>query len=138
MTQFGGDSSAAAVNQDGFASGYLTGLSFGQDGIINGNFSNGRSMPLAQLAIASFANPEALDRVGDNYYTQSNQSGDAVIGTAKTGGRGSVQQKVLESSNVDVALEFTRLIIAQRGFQVNARTITASDQILQELANLIH
>ena len=67
----------------------------------------------------------------------SSESGTALIGAGQSGGRGTVQQKTLESSNVDVSLEFTRLIIAQRGFQVNARTITASNEVLQELANII-
>src|SRR5262249_34417260 len=98
----------------------------------------GRTIPIAQIAIASFANPAALLRVGGNYYALSTESGPALLGAGLSGGRGAVQQKTLESSNVDVALEFTRLIIAQRGFQVNARMITASDQILQELANILH
>jgi flagellar hook protein FlgE len=137
LTQFGGGSSAAAVDQDGFGAGFLSALSVAKDGSINGIFTNGRTLPVAQLAIASFQNPEGLDREGDNYYRVSNQSGVALIGTGLTGGRGSVQQSALESSNVDIGLEFTRLIIAQRGFQVNARTITASDQVLQELASII-
>ena len=138
LTQVGGPSSAVATGQDGYSAGFLTSLSIGQDGLINGIFTNGRNLPIGQLAIASFANPGALVRTGDNYYTLSSGSGPALLGTGLSGGRGSIQQKALESSNVDVSLEFTRLIIAQRGFQVNARTITASDQILQELANIVH
>lgn len=137
VTQVGGSSSAVATGQDGFAAGFLTSLSIAQDGVVNGVFTNGRTLPISQLAIASFANPGALTREGDNYYGLSTESGPALLGAGVSGGRGSVQQKALESSNVDVALEFTRLIIAQRGFQVNARTITASDQVLQELANTI-
>src|SRR5205085_12243757 len=109
----------------------------GQDGVMNGIFTNGRTLPVAKLAIASFANAAALNRTGDNYYSLSNESGPALIGAGLAGGRGAVQQKALESSNVDVSVEFTRLIIAQRGFQVNARIITASDQILQDLANIL-
>jgi len=137
LTQVGGSSSAVATGQDGYAAGFLTSLSIGQDGVMNGVFTNGRTLPIAQLAIATFANAAALDRVGDNYYGLTSESGPALIGAGLSGGRGGVQQKTLESSNVDVALEFTRLIIAQRGFQVNARIITASDQILQELANIL-
>ena len=137
LTQVGGSSSAVATGQDGFAAGYLNSLSIGQDGVISGVFTNGRTLAVAQLAIASFANPAALNRVGDNYYSLSSESGPALVGAGLSGGRGSVQQKALESSNVDVSLEFTRLIIAQRGFQVNARIITASDQILQDLANIL-
>lgn len=138
LTQVGGSSSAVATGQDGFAAGFLTSLSIAQNGIINGVFTNGRTIPIAQLGIATFANPAALTRSGNNYVALSSGSGPALLGAGLAGGRGSVQQKALESSNVDVALEFTRLIIAQRGFQVNARMITASDQILQELANILH
>lgn len=137
LTQVGGTTSAAATGQDGFEAGYFSTLSVGRDGVINGVFTNGRTLPIAQLAIAAFSNPAALNRIGDNYYSLSSESGPPLIGSGLSGGRGAVQQKTLESSNVDVALEFTRLIIAQRGFQVNARMITASDQILQELANIL-
>ncbi len=137
VTQFGGNSSAAAVGQDGFASGALTTVNIGKDGIINGVFTNGKVIPLAQLGLAMFNNPAGLDRQGNNLYSVTTQSGEALIGPGQTAGRGSVQQGTLEGSNVDVATEFTQLIIAQRGFQVNARTITVSDQVLQELANII-
>jgi flagellar hook protein FlgE len=137
LTQMGGASGAGATSQDGFAPGSLNGLTIDQDGTINGNFSNGRTIPIAQLAVASFANANALDRIGDNYYATNTQSGDARLGNALSGGRGSITQKALESSNVDVSLEFTQLIIAQRGFQVNARTITVSDQVLQDLVGII-
>lgn len=137
LTQVGGTSSAVATGQDGFAAGFLTSLAVGQDGVMNGIFTNGRTLPIAQIAIAAFANPSALSRAGGNYYELTSESGPALLGAGLSGGRGSVEQKALESSNVDVALEFTRLIIAQRGFQVNARMITASDQILQELANIL-
>lgn len=137
LTQVGGSNSAVATGQDGYEAGFLTSLSIGQDGLINGIFTNGRNLAIGQIALATFANPGALKRIGDNYYSLSSESGPALLGTGISGGRGSVSQKSLESSNVDVSLEFTRLIIAQRGFQVNARTITASDQILQELANIV-
>ena len=137
LTQFGGSSTGAAVSQDGFAAGTLTTVNISQDGIINGVFTNGKVIPLAQLGVALFANPAGLSREGNNLLSQSAQSGDPLLGQAQASGRGSVQQGVLESSNVDVAREFTQLIIAQRSFQVNARTITVSDQVLQELANII-
>jgi flagellar hook protein FlgE len=137
LTQFGGSTSAAAISQDGFAAGYLTAVSVAQDGVLNGVFTNGRSLALAQLAIANFANPGGLNREGDNLFTVSAQSGDPLIGSAQSGGRGSVLQGVLEQSNVDIAQEFTRLIVGQRGFQVNARTITVSDEVLEELASIV-
>ena len=137
LTQFGGPTSAAAVNQDGYAAGFLSSLSVGQDGVIQGIFTNGRSLAIAQVALAEFANPGGLQREGSNLFSLSPNSGQPLIGGALSGGRGAIQRGTLESSNVDTALEFTRLIIAQRGFQVNARTISVSDQMLQELANII-
>jgi flagellar hook protein FlgE len=137
LTQFGGNSSAAATEQDGLAAGFLTGVAVGKDGVIEGIFTNGRTLPLAQLAMANFTNPGGLERLGDNYFGITTNSGIPLIGTALSGGRGLIQSGSLENSNVDVALEFTRLITAQRGFQVNARTITATDEMLQELSNII-
>lgn len=137
LTQMGGDSSAAAVGQDGYGPGSLTAVTVDQDGTVNGTFSNGRSLTIAQMAIATFANPGALSRLGDNYFSENTASGTAQIGVGGDGGRGLVQQRVLESSNVDIALEFTKLITAQRGFQINAKTITTSDEMLQDLAQII-
>lgn len=137
LLQVGGGSSAVASSQDGFAAGFLTSLSVDHDGIINGIFTNGRTLQIAQIAVATFANEGALNRIGDNYYALSTESGPPLIGAGTTGGRGSVEQRALESSNVDISFEFTRLILAQRGFQVNSRVITASDQILQDLANIV-
>lgn len=137
LTQFGGDSTATAVTQDGSSSGTLTDVSFDAAGNVVGSFSNGRTVPLAQLALASFTNPGGLVRVGQNYFAVSAASGAPLLGSAGQGGVGSVQGGALEAANVDIASEFTRLIIAQRGFQVNARTITAANDTLQELANII-
>ena len=137
LTQLGGTSSAAATEQNGFAPGTLSSLSIGQDGTISGVFSNGQTLAVAQLAIASFANAGGLDRVGNNYYATSANSGAALIGAGNTGGRGAVEQGELESSNVDVSTEFTNLIIAQRGFEVNAHVVTAGDQMLQDLINIM-
>ena len=138
LTQFGGATSASATNQDGFAAGFLTSLSIAKDGTMNGVFTNGRTLAVAQLAVATFANPGGLTREGNNYFSLSAFSGEPQLAGGGAGGRGSVQQGALESSNVDVAQEFTRLIIAQRGFEVNTRTITVSDQVLQDLSNIIH
>lgn len=137
LTQFGTPSFASATKQDGFAPGTLARLSIDDTGVLNGVFSNGRVLPIAQFAIASFANIEGLSREGNNLYSITSSSGPALIGTARTDNRGSVKQGVLEGSNVDVALEFTRLIIAQRGFSVNARTVTVANEVLGELSNII-
>ncbi len=137
LTQFGGATTAAATTQNGTAGGTLTDVTFDTAGNVVGSFSNGRTVPLAQLAVAQFTNPGGLIRNGLNNFLSSVASGQPLIGPAGQGGAGSVQGGSLEGANVDVASEFARLIIAQRGFQVNARTITAANDTLQELANII-
>lgn len=137
LTQFGGFNSAASTDQDGFAQGTLVDEVVQQNGTITGQFSNGRSEALAQIAIATFANPQGLERVGNNYFAPNPSSGSAVITAAQTGGAGTIQSGVLESSNVDVGVEFTQLISAQRGFQVNARAFSIANQLLEETANLL-
>ncbi len=137
LTQFGGFNSAASTDQDGFAQGTLVDEEVQQNGVIIGQFSNGRSEALAQLAVATFANPQGLERVGNNYFAPNPSSGSPVITTAQAGGAGSIQSGVLESSNVDVGVEFTQLIAAQRGFQVNARAFSIANQLLEETANLL-
>ena len=89
------------------------------------------------MAIASFANPKGLNAIGDLLYQQSLNSGQPAIGLGLSGGRGEVQAGQLEASNVNVAFEFTRLIVAQRGFAANARAITVGDEVLEELTNII-
>jgi flagellar hook protein FlgE len=137
LTEFGGASSAAATSQDGFAAGQLVSLSVGQDGTLSGVFTNGRTLPIAQLAMATFPNPGGLDRQGNNYFDLTAQSGSPNTGAGLSGGRGAIIKGSLEPSNVDTAAEFTQLIVAQRGFQVNAETITVSSQVLETLANII-
>ena len=137
ISQFGGGSNVAAITQDGADAGTLSSVSVDQSGIIQGQFTNGRSFPVGQLAIAGFNNEGGLIRQGDNFYVPGAGSGEPLIGVAGEGGLGVIQGAALEGTNVDIAAEFARLIIAQRGFQVNARTITAADNQLQELANII-
>jgi flagellar hook protein FlgE len=136
LTQLASSSSIAA-QQDGFGAGTLVDIQVNADGLIKGTATNGRSIDLAQLAIASFRNPSGLTRVGSNYFDSSLASGDVQMGTALSGDRGRIRANHLELSNVDIAQEFTQLIIAQRGFSANARTITVTDQVLQELTQLI-
>jgi len=104
--------------------------------VINGSFSNGLNRPLGQIALAAFANPPGLAKVGNNLYTVTPNSGQPVIGAAGTGDLGEIQSGRLEMSNVDLSQEFTNMIITQRGFQANSRIITTSDELLQELVNL--
>jgi len=136
LTQFASDFTATLKEQDGYPSGSLDDISIDDSGIITGIFTNGINRTLAQIALADFPNPEGLYKAGDNLYKQSLNSGLSQIGTPGTGTRGVIAPSSLEMSNVDLAKSFTEIIIAQRGFQVNARVITASDQILQELVNI--
>ncbi|MCF6287079.1 MAG: flagellar hook-basal body complex protein, partial [Candidatus Hydrogenedentes bacterium] len=130
-------SDIALRSQNGFALGILESFSIGNNGQVVGVFSNDRTQVIAQVALASFANVGGLDRDGNNAFRQTPASGLANIGAPGTGGRGTVSGGVLESSNTDLGTEFTELIIAQRGFQANARTITTADAILQEAVNLV-
>jgi flagellar hook protein FlgE len=136
MVQFGGASTAQAFSQDGEAIGFLRNFAIGNDGSITGQFSNGATKALAQVAIATFNNPNGLTRVGNSNYATSVNSGEPLIGAAGTGNRGALMAGAVEMSNVDLAREFTSMIIAQRGFQANSRIITTSDEMLQELVNL--
>jgi flagellar hook protein FlgE len=135
ITSFAAPSGVAATDQDGFAAGDLTGISFSSDrnGVVFAVFTNGQRRPLGQMAIASFNDQNGLRRLGSNLYAETLSSGQPSIGTAGSGGRGEVVGSVLEQSNVDLASEFTKLIVAQRSFQANSRVINAISQTLQDL-----
>ncbi len=135
LTQYSGTTTTSVTNQDGSGPGTLLAFNVSPDGIINGNYSNGLSRPIGQVAMAVFTNPGGLERVSGAWRATPN-SGLAQIGIAGSGGRGLLSANSLEMSNVDLAEEFTRLIVAQRGFQGNARMITTSDEVLQEVVNL--
>ena len=136
MTSFDSKSATSGISQDGFTGGDLVGIRIDQSGTLIGSFSNGRSFGLAQIAMAKFTNNEGLSTDGGNVYVQTANSGDPIIGTAATSGRGFIQSSALEASNVDLSRALTQLIIIQRGFQANGKTITTSDQLLQTLIGL--
>ncbi len=136
VTQYGGASTFQADAQNGSAMGALEGFSLSPDGTLVGVFSNGLKEPVGQIAMAAFNNPPGLEKIGGSMYRSTVNSGVPALGVAGTGGRGSLSGGSLEMSNVDLAQEFTNLIIAQRGFQANSRVITSSDEILQDLVNL--
>jgi flagellar hook protein FlgE len=123
-------------SQDGAPMGVLNSYAVGDDGTVTGLFTNGLTAELAKLTISRFANNNGLLRDAQNMFSAGNNSGLAQDGEALEGGRGAVRGGALESSNVDMAQEFTDMIVTQRGFQANARTITASDEMLMELINL--
>ena len=137
VTQFGTTSTVEATSQNGMAAGTLVSVSYDQYGNVQGLFSNGETLPIAQLAIANFSNTGGLLQVGNNDFSANPSSGPPIFGTAGSGGLGSVEGGALEGSNVDISTEFANLIIAQRGFQVNSETVTVADQVLADLANII-
>jgi flagellar hook protein FlgE len=136
IKQYGSANTVSATAQNGFAMGSLESFSLANDGTITGIYSNGLRQAIGQLAMASFNNPGGLEKAGNSSFRVGDNSGNAMVGQAGTGGRGVLNAGALEMSNVDLAEEFTGLIVAQRGFQANSRVITSSDEILQDLVNL--
>ncbi|MCK9453710.1 MAG: flagellar hook protein FlgE [Sulfurimonas sp.] len=136
MTSFDSASSTSGISQDGFTGGDLVGIRIDQSGTLVGSFSNGRSFGLAQIGMAKFTNNEGLSTEGGNVFIQTANSGDPIIGTAATAGRGFMQAAALEASNVDLSRSLTQLIIIQRGYQANGKTITTSDTLLETLIGL--
>jgi flagellar hook protein FlgE len=137
LTQIGNASTAIVSGQDGYEGGSLATVSVSREGVIEGFFTNGQSLALDRLRLATFANPAGLLRVGDTLFQTSSNSGTPIASQSLQGNAGAVISGALEGSNVDVAREFVNLILAQRGFQVNARSITTADQVLQELVNIV-
>lgn len=136
ITSFDNASGTSGISQDGFPGGDLVGIRIDQSGTLVGSFSNGRSFGLAQIGMAKFSNNEGLVSDGGNVYLQSANSGDPIIGTAASAGRGFMQSSALEASNVDLSKSLTNLIIIQRGYQANGKTITTSDTLLETLLGI--
>lgn len=136
ITSFAGTNTAVLKDQDGYEAGQLQNFSIDRTGLITGAFTNGTNVTLAQITLADFNNPGGLLRVGDNMYAVSGNSGGAVLGFSLEGVQSTMASGALEMSNVDLAQEFTNMIVTQRGFQANSRVITSSDEMLQELVNL--
>jgi len=130
-------SAATASTQNGFASGSYEGFSVDGSGVISASFSNGQKQLVGQVAIATVTNLEGLSRVGGNDYQTTVSSGAATIGAAGTGSRGSIEDDTLEDSNVDISTEFSNLIVAQRAFEANSKTVTTFDTVTQETINMI-
>jgi len=136
LTQVAAASSTSSTQQDGNGSGSLQKFAIGSDGTVTGVFDNGRTAMLGQLVLATFANQQGLIRVGQNSFQETLASGQAVVGAPGTGGRGTLSGGALELSNVDISKEFAAMIVAQRGFQANARAVTTFDEITQDTINL--
>lgn len=136
LTGASGLTTVAVTSQDGRKAGSLESFTLAKDGTLIGTFSNGASEAIGRIALASFINPGGLEKAGNSTYRGTVNSGAPELGTGGTGSLGSITSGALEMSNVDLSQEFTNLIVAQRGFQANARIITTSDEVLQELTNL--
>jgi flagellar hook protein FlgE len=136
LTQFASNFTASIITQDGYTLGILDQIAIDPTGEIVGIFTNGVSRTLAQISLADFSNEQGLLKSGESLYQVSANSGDAVLGVAGETISAEISSGALEASNVDLSEEFTGMIIAQRGFQANARVITTSDSMLDELVNL--
>jgi flagellar hook protein FlgE len=140
LTQFASTASSASTavlrDQDGYTSGTLQNFSIDRSGMITGFFTNGTTSSLARIVLADFNNPSGLLRVGDNMFQESANSGGAVLGMALEGSQSSIAAGALEMSNVDLAQEFTGMIVAQRGFQANGKVVSTADEMLQEMMQL--
>jgi len=136
ITQLATGSTVEPIAQNGYPPGTLEQLTVSPDGVINGVFSNGLNLPIARVALAVFNNPSGLERAGNNLFRESANSGVANIGTAQTGGRGSISSGYLEMSNADIGSEFTNLIVTQRGFQANTRIVSTVDEMMQDVLQM--
>jgi flagellar hook protein FlgE len=136
ITGFAQLNTVSVTDQNGREAGTLQGFTLSKDGTLVGQFSNGESLALGRIALATFTNPGGLEKAGASGYRATANSGGAALGIPGSPGVGSLSSGTLEMSNVDLSQEFTNLIVAQRGFQANARIITTSDEVLQELTNL--
>lgn len=136
LTSVDKQSETYAINQDGYQAGDLIDVRFDSNGTLLGGFSNGRTLALAQVALANFSNNAGLQAEGGNVFSATGNSGQAMIGAANTGRRGSVSGSKLEMSNVDLSRSLTQLIVVQRGFQANSKAVTTSDQVLNTLLSL--
>src|ERR1035438_5882216 len=138
ITQFGQPSASAATSQDGAPASELTQVGLANGGQLLAQYSDGTQVVVGQVAMANIRNPSSLIAVGNNNYEASALTSSPAIGLPNTGGRGDIQGGALESSTVDIAQEFTNLIVLERGYQANSRVVTTADQLSQETINLIH
>jgi flagellar hook protein FlgE len=138
MTQYAETSNSSATSQDGFQAANLTSVTLQNGGQIVASFSNGQQKVVAQLAIANIQNPDSMESVGNNNFSPTTATATPTLGVPQTGGRGQVLGNALESSNVDMASQFTNLIVYQSAYQASSRVISTADQMSQDLLNLIH
>lgn len=137
ITQTAGTSNTSTTIQDGYAAGAYQGFTVDSNGVISASFSNGLTQSVGQVAVAEVADQSGLSRAGANNYVATNASGTIAVGAANVGGRGRIQDEALEQSNVDISAEFSNLIVAQRAFEANAKTVTTFDSVTQQAIAMI-
>jgi flagellar hook protein FlgE len=137
ITQEASTSATTASTQDGYSAGSLTSYSILPDGTVQGTFSNNQTLVLGQVAIASFANNQGLTQVGNSDYQASFASGTPIIGQAGVGGNGTITGGAVEGSNVNLSTEFANMIVAQQGYEANAKVLTTLDQVSQATLQVI-
>lgn len=135
-TQFGSEFGTNRLEQDGYAAGHLVGLSVGKDGVIQGRYSNGQTFAQGQVVLANFTNPNGLQSLGNNQWSETSDSGPALVGSPNTSSLGVLSSSTIEESNVDLTAELVNMITQQRNYQANAQSIKTQDQIMQTLVNL--
>jgi flagellar hook protein FlgE len=137
VTQTAGTSNTSATTADGYASGSYQGFSVDATGVVSASFSNGHTAVVGQVAVALVANQDGLSLSGSNEYTATQASGAVTVGTGGVGGRATIENESLEASNVDISAEFSDLIVAQRAFEANSKTVTTFDTVTQEAIGMI-
>jgi flagellar hook protein FlgE len=138
ITQFAEASGVSGTTQNGYAAGQISNVTLQNGGLLVANYSNGQQLTVGQIAMASIANPDSLQEVGNNNLATTAQTATPAVGAAGTGSLGQIEAGSLESSTVDIAQEFTNLLTFQRSYQADSRVITTTDQLMQETVNLIH
>jgi flagellar hook protein FlgE len=137
VSQFDQQSANLSSTQDGAAAGQLTSVNIGQNGAIMAQYSNGNTVEIGQLALGAVLNPDSLQDLGNNTFGVTTQTATPSIGTPGTGSRGQITGEALESSNVDIATEFTNMLTYERGYEANSKSLTTEDNIIQTTVNLI-
>jgi flagellar hook protein FlgE len=138
ISQVDTTSAVSATSQNGYASGQYQSFAIGSDGTVSVTFSNGQIQNVGQLALANMTNLQGLSLLGSGDYSTTLASGAAVIGASGTSGLGSLQDDALEGSNVNISTEFSDLIVAQRAFEANAKSVTTFDTVEQDTINMVH
>lgn len=138
ISQTASTSSTSSTNQDGYATGTYQSFAIGADGTIAVSYSNGQTQNVGQIAIATVSNEQGLVNLGSTEYQTTNASGTATVGIAGTSGRGALEGSSLEASNVNISTEFSNLIVAQRAFEANAKSVTTFDTVTQDAINMVH